>query len=245
MDPCRAEAPVEALLAIRTRTILRRHRHLRHQTSSNFAVASVPSLYAMRNCFAAFLFAVACALSQTPAPAPEGVASEWEVKAKMVAMAADVAHVEDLLARVRPNEWIAKGAPDAYLQQLQSSKTSVQLLIAATEKIAKEPEKLSAALDALFRMDSMDLFLQSLKEGVRKYQGPSLADDIARFIADNSRHRDMLRQHSVELAAARENELKVIQGEAQRCRTELSRKDAPESQPRPEPKPRRSRRNSN
>ena len=56
----------------------------------------------------------------------------------------------------------------------------------------------------------MDLFLQSLKDGVRKYQGPSLADDIARFIADNSRHRDMLRQHSVELAAARENDLKVI-----------------------------------
>jgi hypothetical protein len=151
----------------------------------------------------------------------------------MAAMAADVGRIEDLLARVRPNEWIAKGAPDAYLQQLQSSKTSMQLLIAATEKLAKEPEKLSAALDALFRMDSMDLFLQSLKEGVRKYQGPSLADDIARFIADNSRHRDMLRQHSIELAAARESELKVINNEAQRCRTELSRKDAPETQPRP------------
>ena len=53
--------------------------------------------------------------------------------------------VEDLLARVRPKEWVEKGAPDAYLQQLQSSKTSMQLLIAATEKVAKDPEKLSAS----------------------------------------------------------------------------------------------------
>jgi len=184
--------------------------------------------------FVPLFLTVVVAFAQTPAAnAPEGVASEWDVKAKMAAMASDVSRIEDLLARVRPNEWIAKGSPDAYLQQLQSSKTSMQLLIAATEKLAKQPEKLSAALDALFRMDSMDLFLQSLKEGVRKYQGPSLADDIARFMADNSRHRDMLRQHSIELAAARENEISVINAEAQRCRTELSRKDAPETQPRP------------
>lgn len=184
-----------------------------------------------------FLFTAVCVFAQAPAAQPEGIASEWDVKAKMAAMAADVGRIEDLLARVRPNEWIAKGAPDAYLQQLQSSKTSMMLVVAAAEKVAKEPEKLSASLDALFRMDNMDLFLQSLQSGVRRYQGPSLADDIVRFIADNSRHRDMLRQHSVELAAARENELKVINTEAQRCRTELSRKFEPETQPRVQPKP--------
>ena len=69
-----------------------------------------------------------------------------------------------------------------------------------------------------------------------------LADDIVRFMSDNARHRDMLRQHSVELAAAREQELKVINAEAQRCRTELSRKDAPETQPAPPPPPRTARR---
>ena len=191
----------------------------------------------MRHWSTAILLTIACASAQTQTASPEGVASEWDVKAKMAAMASDVARVEDLLARVRPKEWVEKGAPDAYLQQLQSSKTSMQLLIAATEKVAKDPEKLSASLDALFRMDSMDLFLQSLKDGVRKYQGPSLADDIARFIADNSRHRDMLRQHSVELAAARENDLKVINSEAQRCRTELSRKFEPETLPKPAPRP--------
>lgn len=191
--------------------------------------------------FALFL-PVAYAIAQTASQPADGIASEWDVKKRMAAMADDVGRVEDLLARVRPNEWIAKGAPDAYLRQLDSSKESMQALLAATAKVAKDPEKLSAALDALFRMDSMDLFLQSLQQGVRKYQGPSLADDIVRFMSDNARHRDMLRQHSVELAAAREQELKVINAEAQRCRTELSRKDAPETQPAPPPPPRTARR---
>jgi hypothetical protein len=151
----------------------------------------------------------------------------------MAAMASDVGRIEDLLRRVRPNDWIEKGAPEAYIQQLESSRTSMQILVAATEKVAKDPERLSATLDALFRMDRMDLLLGSLQAGVRRYQGPSLADDIVRFMTDNARHRDMLRQHSLELAAARENELKIIDAEAQRCRTELSRKNEPETQPKP------------
>ncbi|HYI93376.1 MAG TPA: hypothetical protein VEX68_07515 [Bryobacteraceae bacterium] len=169
----------------------------------------------------------------------DGIAAAWDVKNKMVAMAADVGRIEDLLRRVRPAEWIAKGAPDAYLRQLESSQTSMQLLIEATEKLAKDPERLSVALDALFRMDNMDLFLQSLQQGVRRYQGPSLADDIVRFMGDNARHRDMLRQHSVELAATREVELKTINTEAQRCRMELARKNEPETQAPPPPPVRR------
>lgn len=182
------------------------------------------------------LIPLVCALGQDA-----GVASEWDVKARMAAMANDVGRLEDLLRRARPNEWVAKGAPDAYFRQLESARTNMQVLIGGTEKLAKDPERLSTALEVLFRMDTMDLLLQSLQGAIRKYQGPSLADDIARFIADNSRHRDMLRQHSIDLAAARENDLKVINAEAQRCRTELSRKDAPETQTQPRTVRRRTR----
>jgi hypothetical protein len=182
------------------------------------------------------LIAAVCGFAQQA-----GVTSEWDVKARMTTMANDVGRLEDLLRRARPNEWVQKGAPDAYFQQLESARTNMQVLIAGTEKLAKDPERLSTALDVLFRMDTMDLLLQSLQGAIRKYQGPSLADDIARFIADNARHRDMLRQHSIDLAAARENELKLVSSEAQRCRAELSRKDAPETQPRPGTMKRRAR----
>lgn len=177
------------------------------------------------------LLLFSCAFGQA---APEGIASDWDVKGKMLALANDVARIEDLLARTRPNDWVAKGAPDAYIQQLESCKSSFQLLLESASKLAKDPERLSAALETLFRMDSMDSLLTSLQGGIRRYQGPSLADDIMRFIADNSRHRDVLRQHSVDLAATRENEFKVISSEAQRCRTELARQDEPETrQPKP------------
>jgi hypothetical protein len=185
---------------------------------------------------AVLLIPMVCAFGQDA-----GVAAEWDVKTRMAAMASDVGRLEDLLRRARPNEWVAKGAPDAYFQQLESARTNMQVLISGTEKLAKNPERLSTALEVLFRMDTMDLLLQSLQGAIRKYQGPSLADDIARFMADNSRHRDMLRQHSIDLAGTRENELKVINAEAQRCRTELSRKDAPETQPQPKTYRRRSR----
>jgi hypothetical protein len=199
------------------------------------------SFAAVPVCSLLLLLSVTGASAQAPpvsasAVPPEGIASDWEVKGKMLALANDVARIEDLLARTRPNEWVAKGAPEAYMQQLESCKSSFQLLMESAGKLAKEPERLSAALETLFRMDSMDSLLNSLQGGIRRYQGPSLADDIMRFIADNAHHRDVLRQHSVDLAATRENEFKVISSEAQRCRAELARKDAPESQP-PPPRP--------
>jgi hypothetical protein len=188
-----------------------------------------------------WMMSVSCVLAQAPttpsaSTVQEGISSDWDVKDKMLALANDVARIEDLLARTRPQEWVTKGAPEAYTQQLESCKSSFQLLLESASKLAKEPERLSIALETLFRMDTMDSLLMSLQGGIRRYQGPSLADDIMRFIADNARHRDVLRQHSVELAATRENEYKVISSEAQRCRTELARKNAPESQPTP-PRP--------
>jgi hypothetical protein len=178
-----------------------------------------------------FLVPVACILAQETPAKVDGVTSEWDVKAKMEAMATDVARLEDLLRRARPHEWIANGAPSVYTQQLESAKANMALLIEGTEKLAKQPERLSTALDVLFRMDNMDILLNSLQGGIRKYQGPAVANDIQRFVAEHSRHREMLRQHSIDLAAVREQEFRIISDEAQRCRTELSRKDAPETQP--------------
>lgn len=193
---------------------------------SSVAIAAARSFVVL--CSAAVCFGQAQSTARE-----EGITADWDVKGKMLALANDVARIEDLLARTRPTEWVAKGAPDAYIQQLESCKASFQLLLESAGKLAKDPERLSIALETLFRMDSMDMLLTSLQGGIRKYQGPSLADDIMRFIADNSRHRDVLRQHSVDLAATRENEFKVMSAETQRCRTELARKDAPETQPRP------------
>ena len=114
---------------------------------------------------ALFLFPLACVFAQDA-----GIASEWDVKTRMAAMANDGGRLEDLLRRARPQEWVEKGAPDAYFRQLESARTNMQVLIAGTEKLAKDPERLSTALEVLFRMDTMDLLLQSLQGAIRKFK---------------------------------------------------------------------------
>ena len=155
-----------------------------------------------------------------------GVAPEWDVRSNMTELSADVAKLQPLLEQLQPREWVNKGAPDTYVKQLQSASASLQHLIAATAALGADPDKLSTALDAFFKMEKMELLLGSLKDGARRYQSPALADRITAAVAANSVHRDRLRQHVSELAAAREQELEIMDQEAQRCRGTLSREGA-------------------
>jgi hypothetical protein len=170
----------------------------------------------MRAClFLSFSLAV-CAFSQ-------GVSPEWDIKSNMSALASDVRRLEPLLQQVKPEDWVPKGAPDAYIRQLQSSTVSLKHLIAATDGLARDPERLPAALDTFFQLEKMELLLASLREGVRRYQSPTLADQFVALLASNSVHRDRLRQHITDLAAVREQEFQVVDREAQRCRASLSK----------------------
>jgi hypothetical protein len=157
---------------------------------------------------------------QTPGVA--GISPEWDVKVNMATLAADVKRLEPLLEQVKAADWREKGAPEAYIRQLRSSRASLENLILATAALANDPDRLTTALDAFFRMEKMEILIESLKEGVRKYQSSELADQLTELLASNSIHRDRLRQHIVDLAAAREQELKLMDQEAQRCRSQLS-----------------------
>jgi hypothetical protein len=168
------------------------------------------------------LIAAGLVLAQEP-PAATGVSPEWDVKANMSTFAADVRRIEPVLRQVKPAEWVEKGAPKAYVRQLQSSQNSLQNLVASTNSLAQDPNRLSVALETFFRMEKMELLLGSLREGVRKYQSADIADQLTVLLASNSVHRDRLRQHLTDLATVREEEFKVVDEEAQRCRSNLSR----------------------
>jgi hypothetical protein len=180
----------------------------------------------MRSSLLLLMLSAGASLAQQTA-APAGTSPEWDVKANMTSLAEDVRRLEPVLVQVQPSGWVEKGAPGTYIKQLQSSKASLQQLIAATDALAQNPDRLTSAIDALFRLERMELLLGSLKEGARKYQSPEIADQLTVLIAQNSIHRDRLRQHISDLAAAREQEIRLMDQEAQRCRSMLSRQ-APE-----------------
>jgi hypothetical protein len=152
-----------------------------------------------------------------------GIPPEWEVKKQLAALADHVQRVKPVLDQLKPDDWIKQGAPAAYGDQLKRTGAEIDYLIGSTKELTARPEKLTVALETLFRMQSVDVMLRSVAAGVRKYQNPALADLLQSLISDTTGDRDQLRQYVVELAADREQQFRVIDQEAQRCRSVLSR----------------------
>ena len=167
-----------------------------------------------------------CAVAQPPSSS-EGVAAVWDVRANVAALVADVQKVEPLLRRVDAPHWVTRGAPEAYVRQHASAQAAVQQLVAATQRLSQDPEKLPGAIDVYFELERMELLMNSLRDGVRKWQSDDLANMFTQVMGTNILHRDRLRQHIRDLSLARENEFKIANEEAQRCRGMLTRQTPP------------------
>ena len=163
---------------------------------------------------------VSGAMAQAPPPAG-GVSSEWDVRKLLDSLNAQASHLKPIVDQVHPEQWVAQGAPDAYVAQFKSAQAEIQYLLTSSATLSREPERLSFALDTYFRMEAMERTLASLTEGIRKYQNPALADLTQSVMVENSNNRDRLRQYISDLSAQKEQEFQVADREAQRCRATL------------------------
>ncbi len=152
-----------------------------------------------------------------------GLPPEWEVRKDLALVAEQTSRLRPLLDAVKPGEWAQKGAPGAYVAQWKSVLDESDYLVRSTQELAKEPERLTLALETYLRLQSLDALLDSLNEGVRKYQNPALADLIQSARSEGAAGHDKLRQYVVQLAALKEDQLRVADQEAQRCRGILLR----------------------
>jgi hypothetical protein len=159
----------------------------------------------------------------------QGVLSPWDVSQGATLLAAQAEKLTPVLEKLKPEEWSAKGAPAAYVAQAQNARNESTYLIRAARSFEKQPEKLSLAIATYFRMQSLETMVNSLADGVRRYQDPRLGDELTSVVAANYGNRDRLRQYISDLADSREQEFKVMDSEAQRCRADLLR--APQSKP--------------
>jgi len=159
-----------------------------------------------------------CALAQQA-----GVPTEWDVQKMVESIASQSARVQPLVTSIEPKAWVAKGAPEAYVQQWESAKSQAEAVKLSSDNLVREPARLTAALDTYFRLQNLEVSLTSLVDGVRKYQNPALADLLRSVLSENSSSRQQLRQYLVDLAAVKEQEFKVMDEEAQRCRTTVNR----------------------
>jgi ABC-type transporter Mla subunit MlaD len=154
--------------------------------------------------------------------ASSGVSSDWDVREMLSSLQARAKQLGPILDQLKPADWVRDGAPAQYTGQWNTAKSELGYLLASAQTLAKDPDKLPAALDTLFRMQALNSTLGSVIEGTRKYQNPAIADLVQAIADENDHNRDRLRQYVMDLAAEKEHELQVMDAEAQRCRTTVS-----------------------
>jgi hypothetical protein len=166
------------------------------------------------------LITCAAALCAQP-PAQQqfaGLETDWDIAVTLQEISAHADRLLPMLERIDARSWVEKGASDTYLAQLQTSKVQARALMEGAKTLAASPQRLSVALELFFRIKGLEIMLTSLQEGMRKYQSPADAQELVKLEAENGASRDRFQRYIVDLASAREQELQVMDHEAQRCR---------------------------
>lgn len=167
--------------------------------------------------------------------AQQGLTTEWDIQKTLKDIEAHARRMIPVIEEIKPEEWIEKGAPEAYMQQAQALKAEYDYAARAAAEVAARPDSLGKGIELYLRLNASDSMLNSLLKGVRNYQNPALADLIENVSLEGDTARSRYRDYLVELANRKETEFKIADQEAQRCRNMIIRQPAPKPQ-RPEQK---------
>jgi hypothetical protein len=162
-----------------------------------------------------------------PAQQSAGMLNPWDIAPVLEEISGHGARLAQALGRINVRPWIDRGAPETYLEQWQSATEQAKALADTAGALARNPEKLSAGLDVLFRIQAVETLTGSLEQGLRKYQTPADAAALAALAGENGVNRSRLERYLVNLAAGQEQQLQVMDLEAQRCRATMTAPSQP------------------
>jgi hypothetical protein len=177
-----------------------------------------------RVCAAAILTVLVAAASQPQAAAQQsasnlpGLEADWDIAAVLQEIGKHADRLLPALERIDARAWVDQGASETYTEQLQLCKDQTKTVGDAARELARNPEQLGSSIDLFIRMQILEVMLLSIEEGIRKYQTPADAQSLAALEAQDSANRGRFQRYIVNLASTREQELKVMDKEAQRCR---------------------------
>ncbi len=163
-------------------------------------------------------------------PQPAGLETPWDVRTILAKLNADTGELKPLLDSMKPQQWYEqKGAPSTYILQWQTAQRQLNDVSEASKLLGQKTESLSLALDDYFRLEALDVTAHSLEEGVRKYGDRVTAERFSQVLARNFNDRERFRDYIRDLAASTEQNFKIADEEAQRCRGMISREPASSS----------------
>jgi len=172
----------------------------------------------------AALACVAALHAQTASTQEQRAASletEWDIGVVLGEMGTHAGRLLDALNKLDAKAWVAKGASETYVEQLDSCKAQTKAVHDEAAALASNPEDLAAALQLLFRIEGIGDMLTALEQGMGKYQSPRDAQALASLAAENGINLGRFHKYIVDLAAEREQRYTVMDKEAQRCRAFL------------------------
>ncbi len=162
--------------------------------------------------------------SATKIPAATGLEAPWDVRKIIAALLSDNQELKPVIAQLGPQAWYEqKGAPSTYVIQWTTAQRQVNDVVIASQLLSQNTESLSLAVDAYFRLEALETTLRSLNEGARQYGQRAVADKLSELIAREFSDRERFRDYIRDLATSKEQDFKVADQEAQRCRGMISK----------------------
>ena len=149
------------------------------------------------------------------------ISHEWDIREALTQLVTATKRLQPILDQVQSKDWVARGAPSAYVDQVSATKNEIDYLDRTVAELKKDPQRVGKTLEAYLRLQSIDAMVRSLGEGIRRYQNPAVADLLLGVMSENSDQVQKLREYLVELVEAKEAEFKIADSEAQRCRASL------------------------
>ena len=164
------------------------------------------------------------------APVTAGLETPWDVRTILARLTSDTDQLKTVIDHLSPQQWLErKGAPSTYILQWQAAQQQLTDVSTVTKQLTQKTESLPLALDDYFRFEVLDVTTRSLEEGVRRYGERSLADKLSQLIASNFNNRERFRDYIRDLATSTEQNFKIADEEAQRCRGIISKEPAASS----------------
>lgn len=157
-----------------------------------------------------------------------GLENPWDVRSLLASLSKDDDQLGPVLNQLNPQQWSnQKGAPTTYILLLQTAQQQWRDLVVSTKLLSQKTESLPLALDLYFRLESLDVPARTLADGARKYGDRQTAEKLAQLLANNFQKRESLRNYLRDLSISTEQNFKIADEEAQRCRGMISKEPPP------------------
>ena len=142
----------------------------------------------------------------------------WQVEELAQSIVDNMDSANTIVSALRPEEWVKKGASEDYVEQHATLLREMRQTKLAAQGLAREPERLTYAMDAFLWLERVDSLLGSVSAGARTYYNSAVAS-----LLDSARNRNAdgiatVKGYVRQVAAHVEASMEVAHREAQRCR---------------------------